>query len=55
LIERLVDDVSERPAHTHFQIFADSVEDDDRIVDGKTNDCQDRSYNVAFISRPAKQ
>ena len=42
LIERDIDDFAERAAHAEFQIFADSVEHDNFVVDGKADDGQQR-------------
>ena len=40
LIERLIDEFLERAANAEFQIFANTIEDHDRIVDREADDGQ---------------
>ena len=40
LVERLIDDIAEAAANAELQVFPDTVEDDDGVVDGKADDGQ---------------
>src|SRR6266540_2302465 len=54
LVERLVDQFLECAPRAQLQVFTDAVEDDNGIVDGKADDCQDRGDHGGVELAPRK-